>query len=74
MLFFAFTHDYSRFMHASIDGHVSMCIQSSSCELHMQQPFLPPQYLTFFLPVCHRLKQALLMFTCLFFESRFKAI
>jgi hypothetical protein len=37
--FFAFTHDSSQFMHSLIDGHVSMCIQSSSFMLHMLQAF-----------------------------------
>jgi hypothetical protein len=40
--FLCLPHDSPRFMHASIDGHVNMWIQSSSCELHMQQPFFQP--------------------------------
>jgi hypothetical protein len=40
--FRAFAHDYSLFIHSSMDGHVNMCIQSSSGALHMQQDFFPP--------------------------------
>jgi hypothetical protein len=39
--FRAFAHDYSLFMYASIYGHVSMYIQSSSGALHMQHDLFP---------------------------------
>jgi hypothetical protein len=46
--FRTFAHDSSLILHALMDGHVNMCIQSSYGACHMQQDFFPLWYLPFF--------------------------
>jgi hypothetical protein len=72
--FCAVALDSSLFVHASIDGHINICIQSSSCVFHMQHDFFPPQYLPFVCPMCHRLKHVLLMLTCIILYNLVNAI